>query len=153
MTTVSTDIAAPVERVWALVSDLTRMGEWSPETQRVEWLDGATEAAVGVRFKGHNQAGVRRWSTTGTITVADPPSTLAWDVTSVGGLAVAQWRYEIERITDTSCRVTESTTDRRGLLMKVLGNLATGVKDRGDHNAEGMRVTLERLKLAAESPT
>jgi hypothetical protein len=30
-TAVSHDIAAPAEMVWALVADLARMGEWSPE--------------------------------------------------------------------------------------------------------------------------
>jgi len=30
-TAVTRDIAAPSEKVWALVTDLPRMGEWSPE--------------------------------------------------------------------------------------------------------------------------
>ncbi|HLH29443.1 MAG TPA: SRPBCC family protein, partial [Acidimicrobiales bacterium] len=44
---------APVEKVWELVSDVTRIGEFSPETFEAEWLDGATGPAVGVRFRGH----------------------------------------------------------------------------------------------------
>ena len=150
VTTESIDIVAPAEVVWSLVSDLTRMGEWSPETERVEWMGGATGPSVGARFKGHNRFRGRRWSTTGTIVAADPPRELAWDVTSVLGLAVARWRYVIEPVDELSCRLTESTEDQRGALMKVLGNLATGVKDRGEHNAAGMRATLERIKAAAE---
>jgi uncharacterized protein YndB with AHSA1/START domain len=152
MTSVSVDVDAPAERVWALLSDLTRMSEWSPETEKVQWLDGAAAATVGARFRGSNRKGIARWSTTSTVTVADPPSTLAWEVKAPANLPVAEWRYLIEPITDTSCRVTESTTDRRSAWFRFIGDRALGLKDRGDHNPETMRITLERLKLAAESP-
>ncbi|MGK2958896.1 MAG: SRPBCC family protein [Acidimicrobiales bacterium] len=39
---VTREINAPVERVWEMVSDVTRMGEWSPENEGVTWLGGAT---------------------------------------------------------------------------------------------------------------
>lgn len=150
MTSVSVDVAAPAEAVWALLSDLTRMGEWSPETTKVEWTGGSTGPSVGATFKGTNENGARRWSTDGRITAADPPNLLEWEVTSVAGMKVATWRYVIESTGELSCRVTESFEDRRGVLMKVLGGLATGVKDRGTHNADGMQATLDRLKAAAE---
>jgi hypothetical protein len=150
MTSASVDIVAPAEVVWSLVSDLTRMGEWSPETERVEWTGGATGPSVGATFKGHNRNGSRRWTTTCTITVADPPRELAWDVKAVGVVPVATWRYEIESLDDLSCRVTESTTDKRPGIFKALTARATGVKDRGEHNAANMRATLERIKAAAE---
>jgi hypothetical protein len=37
----SIDIAAPPERVWALVTDIGRMGEWSPHTVVAQWVDVA----------------------------------------------------------------------------------------------------------------
>ena len=150
MTTESVEIAAPAEAVWALVSDLTRMPEWSPETTRVEWTKGSTGPSVGATFKGSNRMGLRRWSTSCEIVVADPPRELAWDVTTVAGLKIARWRYLVEPIDELSCRLTESTEDQRNAAAKLLGNLATGVKDRGEHNAAGMRRTLERIKAAAE---
>ena len=149
MTTVSTEIAAPAEAVWALVSDLTRMGEWSPETTKVEWTGDSTGPAVGATFRGTNKLGPRRWSTNGRIVVADPPRELAWDVAAVG-LAVARWTYRIESTGEFSCRVTETFEDKRGGLVKILGNVVSGVKDRGVHNAKGMEQTLARLKAAAE---
>jgi uncharacterized protein YndB with AHSA1/START domain len=150
-TSVAVDIDAAAEVVWALVSDLTRMSEWSPETTKVEWVDGATGPAVGAKFRGSNRSGVRRWSTTCTIVACDPPRELAWDVTTVFGLKIARWRYQIESTGDRSCRVTESTVDQRtDVVSKLLGRFATGVKDRREHNAAGMRVTLERIKLTAE---
>ena len=44
---------APAQRVWELVSDVRNTGRFSPETFDAEWLDGATEPAVGARFRGH----------------------------------------------------------------------------------------------------
>ncbi len=35
----SIDIAAPPERVWALVTNIGRMGEWSPHTVLAQWVD------------------------------------------------------------------------------------------------------------------
>ena len=50
-------ISASPERIYDLVSDLPRMGEWSPECERVEWTGGTTVAAEGARFVGHNRGG------------------------------------------------------------------------------------------------
>ncbi|MGB8503197.1 SRPBCC family protein, partial [Mycobacterium sp.] len=50
-------IDAPPLAVYRLVSDITRMGQWSPECYRCEWLDGATGATVDARFRGHNRLG------------------------------------------------------------------------------------------------
>jgi uncharacterized protein YndB with AHSA1/START domain len=62
------------ERVWELVSDVTRIGRYSPETFEAEWLDGADGPAVGARFRGHvkrNGRGPVYW-TTCTVTAAEP---------------------------------------------------------------------------------
>ena len=48
--------AAPLT-VYELISDITRMGDWSPECYRCEWLNGATAAEEGARFRGHNRLG------------------------------------------------------------------------------------------------
>lgn len=153
MTTASTEIVAPAEVVWLLVSDLTRMGEWSPETSKITWTKGSTGPSVGASFKGTNRIGRRRWSTNGTITVANPPSELAWDVTSILGMKVAEWRYLIEPIDDLSCRLTESTVDQRNPLLAWIGGVVTGVKNRETHNPANLEATLRRIKSAAENPS
>jgi uncharacterized protein YndB with AHSA1/START domain len=51
---VSKEVNASPETVFAMVSDLTRMGEWSPENQGGQWVKGATGPAVGAQFKGRN---------------------------------------------------------------------------------------------------
>ena len=40
---VTVRMAAPPEKVWALVSDVTRIGRYSPETFEAQWLDGAPD--------------------------------------------------------------------------------------------------------------
>ena len=50
---VTLHIDAPPEKVWGLVSDITKMGEYSPEVFEAEWLGGATGPAVGARYRGH----------------------------------------------------------------------------------------------------
>jgi hypothetical protein len=148
--TVTTEIAAPAGAIYDLVADMPRMGEWSPECERVEWTGGARAAAVGVAFTGHNRIGWRRWSTHGTVTVADRGREFSFEVRSLLNLPVSTWSYRFED-SSGSCRVTESTEDRRGLLIKTAGLLATGVVDRGARNRETMTRTLERLRAAAEA--
>ena len=82
------------EALYDLVADVTRMGEWSPETVRCQWLDGATAAAPGVRFKGTNKRGFVRWSTKPEIVVADRGRELAFDTKSAG--PSTRWTYRFE---------------------------------------------------------
>ena len=146
----SIDIAAPPERLYDMVSDLSRMGEWSPENLGGQWLGGATGATEGARFKGRNRTGWRRWSTKVRIVTANPPKEVAWE-SSAFGMKVALWRYRFEPNGNGGTTVTESTEDRRGGFMNVVAPLATGVRDRGAANTDHMRATLEQLKKAAES--
>lgn len=147
--TVEQEIAAPAERVWALVSDVTRMGEWSPEAVGATWLGGATGPTVGARFKGKNQRGWHRWSTKAEVVEAEPGRAFAFDVT-LGPLKVARWGYRLEPTAD-GCRVEERWEDHRGSIVKAVGGPATGVADRAAHNREGMTTTLANLAVAAES--
>jgi uncharacterized protein YndB with AHSA1/START domain len=144
---VSRDIAAPAEKVWAMVSDITRMGEWSPENAGGQWLGHASGPAVGAKFRGTNRNGKKKWNTVALVTAADPGRAFAFNVTA-SGLKVAEWRYAFEA-TDTGCRVTETWTDHRGWLVKTMGKPVSGVADRASHNRAGMEATLERLGAAA----
>ena len=88
-TAASRDIAAPAEKVWALVSDLPRMGEWSPENAGGKWVKGATGPAVGAVFTGNNKNGFRRWTTNVTVIACEPGVVFEFAVTS-GPLKVAR---------------------------------------------------------------
>src|SRR5437879_3249862 len=115
---VSTRIEASPDRIWELVGDPTRMGEWSPECRRVEWARGASGPELHARFRGHNRQGWRRWTTTGTIVRYEPGREIAWDVGSAG-FAVAQWGYRIDpELGGQRCTVVESFRDRRGSVLQ-----------------------------------
>lgn len=146
---VTREIAASPEQLWAMVSDVTRMGEWSPETTEVSWVAGASGPEVGAKFKGTNEHAGKSWSTGATVTSADPGRRFAFLV-AVGPVKVAEWAYDFESSVG-GCRVTESWTDRRNGLVKALGKPLSGVADRAEHNRAGMAETLERLAAAAES--
>ena len=81
-TAATRDITAPAEKVWALVSDLPRMGEWSPENAGGTWTKGATGPALGAVFKGTNKNGFRRWSTSVTVVAYEPGRVFEFAVTS-----------------------------------------------------------------------
>ena len=144
----SRTIAAPADAVWAMVSDLTRMGEWSPEATGGTWIKGATGPAVGAKFKGTNASGSKQWTTIATVTECTPGRTFAFDV-DASGMAVANWRYDVVA-TDGGCTVTETWTDRRGRLIVFLGGIISGVKDRATHNQSSIETTLAKLAMASE---
>ena len=145
---VSRTIAAPPDRVWEMVSDLPRMGDWSPENTGGSWVKGATGPAAGARFKGTNANGKKQWSTDVKVTTCEPGRAFAFDVTAVG-FSVATWAYTIESAPE-GCVVTESWTDNRGLVARTLGGMASGVSDRADFNRSSMEMTLAALAGAAE---
>jgi hypothetical protein len=68
---VSRVIAAPAAVLYAMVTDLPRMGEWSPENLGGRWRRGSGPT-VGGRFKGRNKRGSRRWTTNVEVTAAEP---------------------------------------------------------------------------------
>jgi hypothetical protein len=146
---VTIHVDAPPETVYGLVSDLPRMGEWSPENTGGRWLGDATGPAVGARFRGTNRNHGRRWSTTVTVVDATPGAAFAFDVT-YGPLPVARWSYEITA-GDAGCDVTERWDDRRRGVMNVLGRIGSGVRDRRTFTETSIRTTLENLKAAAEA--
>ena len=142
-------IDAPPGSLYELVSDVTRMDEWSPETRSCRWLGGANGPAVGARFRGANRDGWRRWSTTCTVVAADPGRRFAFDV-DFGGFPISRWTYEFAADGDGTV-VTEVWHDRRRPWMVRISPVVMGVPDRPGHNREGMQQTLASLRRAAEA--
>ena len=147
---VSTHIAAPAARVWDLIGDPARMGEWSPECTGATWHKSTPAPALGAKFTGHNRRGWRRWSTTGKVVDFAPGERIAWDV-SVMMFPVARWGYAITPDADgTGCTLVETFDDHRDAVAKVLGRPVRGVADVPTHNRQGMDETLAHIKAAAE---
>jgi hypothetical protein len=137
--------ASPAD-VYAVVSDVTRMGEWSPETVRCEWVDGATGPAVGARFKGSNRRGIARWSTTPTIVVADAGREFAFVVDDT-----TKWSFRCEA-DGAGTRLVESfemvaPMPRRYVLAE---RYIMRIKDRRADLERGMAETIRHIKIAVE---
>ena len=146
---VQRSMGATPEQAWRLVTDITRMGEWSPETTSAVWRAGARGPALGARFRGTNQMGSKKWRSTCTVTACEPGRRFAFHV-SIGQFSVADWAYEFEP-TEDGCVVTELWEDRRGALVTWLSPVITGTKDRARRNEETMTVTLDRLAASAQN--
>ena len=145
---VERQVSAPAERLWDLVSDVTRMGEWSPETTGAEWVGGASQPVVGARFKGTNRNGSRSWKTECVVVGCVPGRSFAFDV-KAGPFKVARWSYQFEPV-EGGCKVVERWDDHRGPLITRISPLVSGTKDRTERNRETMTETLSRLAAAAE---
>jgi hypothetical protein len=139
--------AAP-EAVWALVADVTRVGEWSGECLRARWLGDAHAPAVGARFRGYNRARrVIRWSRANELITVDPPREIAWrTLPSVRYPDSTEWRI---RITPAGTGST-ITQDYRVVKMPALLDrlFALVIPAHRDRDA-GLRDDLGRLAVAA----
>ena len=143
------EIESSPEAVYDLVADLPRMGEWSPECQTVEWLDGSTGPTEGATFVGHNRggpAGLFRWSRRGRVLTADRGREFAF-ATMEGGREGTEWRYRFEPI-EGGTRVTESYTVTS---IPAWARVLDVPTNRHRELLEGMDHTLGQLKGAAES--
>lgn len=93
---VSTWVAVAPERVWALVSDIGLMPSLSDELQSIEWLDGATEPALGAKFVGRSKHdALGEWETTSQVVEYERGRIFGW---AVGDPAEpsARWRFRVE---------------------------------------------------------
>lgn len=146
---VSRDIAATPGVVFAALTDITRMGEWSPETYLAEWNEGVDGPALGARYTGHNRHGDKEWSIEAEIVDLVPDERFFFDCNS-RGFVFSKWGYSIEPTAD-GCRVTEYWEDLRPEQAKSRSASISGVEDRAAHNRAGMEQTLERLAAAVEA--
>ncbi len=145
---VSRDIAASADAVFSALTDITRMGEWSPENYANEWKDGADKAEVGAMYTGHNRNGDKEWSTESRITELVANERFFFDCIS-RDFVFAKWGYAIEP-TEAGCRVTEYFQDLRPESSFERSKTISGVEDRQVHNRTGMEKTLANLAAAVE---
>lgn len=146
--TASIEIAAPPEVVYGLITDITRMGEWSPECYRCIWLDDADAAVPGARFRGYNKLGSYRWQTTAVVSSAEDGRLFAFTtVHDKTGRQETAWRYELQA-TLAGTMLTESY---QFLWCPVANRLIELPIPRSRQVGRGMRQTLVSIKVAAEA--
>lgn len=147
---VTATIAAPAEVLYDLVSDVTRMPEFSPENIRGEWLGAASGPTVGARFKGTNKLGSTTWSTKPVVTAAEPGRVFAFKVPGASG---ALWTYEfvaqgpVTVVTESMVQTAASSAVIRWFQRRA------GVTDRAANLRAAMTTTLARVAAVAERPT
>jgi uncharacterized protein YndB with AHSA1/START domain len=145
---VTVHMAASPEKIWDLVSDVTKIGRYSPETFEAEWLDGATGPAVGAKFRGHvkrNGKGPIYW-TTCVVSACEPGREFAFGV-GAADKPLNIWRYALEPSGDGT-DVTESFDLAKTAPLRLYWTLFGW--SRGRTNRNGMRTTLERIKAEVE---
>lgn len=143
----SIDIAAAPPRVWAVVSDLRRMGEWSPECRKV--IVWGKEIHVGTWVTGINRRRMVVWPTNSKVHLYDEGRAIGWTVLENR----ARWSYDLAA-DGAGTRLTERREMPDGIspVGAFLAAHALGGVD--EHSAEllaGMHTTLERIKAAAQS--
>lgn len=135
--TVSKTIPASPEELYAVVSDVTRMGEISPETNSARWIK------EGKTFKGSNNIGpLYRWSTVCRVVENQPNHSFAF---TVAWPSNSYWRYTFTPV-DGGTLVTESMSkvDAQMAPIRWMQNMV-GARDRVANLRAGMTTTLDRL--------
>ena len=92
-------ITAPPEEVFRLISDVTRMGEWSPECRRCHWIGESEAPVAGARFRGHNRRRWLRWGMQCRVTDVEPSRVFGFETVPFApfsGKAQTRWRYTLE---------------------------------------------------------
>ena len=143
----SIEIAASPDAVYALVSDLPRMGEWSPENLGGFWKNGAAGVA-GDWFEGHNNAGEREWTRESQVAVAEPGHEFTF---VTGGIEAdcTWWSYGMEP-SEVGTKLTE-----RWWVVNLTPMMAAATDEqraaRFAATPAMLRVTLEAVKATAEA--
>lgn len=140
------DIDAPVAKVWALVSDLSRMPQWSPQCRMMKPLGPVRQGTRTINLNRRNRT---FWPTTSTVTEVIPEKKLAFRVNANNAI----WSYELQP-TDGGTRVVETRHAENGV--KPMSNMTVnalfgGVPSFERELVDGMNQTLSRIKAAAES--
>jgi uncharacterized protein YndB with AHSA1/START domain len=145
---VTVRVDAPPEEVWALVSDVTRIGEFSPETFEARWTRGSTGPEVGASFKGHvkrNGVGPTYWA--GCQVTRCVPNEVFEFAVGTDDITMNNWGYRLEPDGEGT-KVTEYFRIEPTLAMRAYWTLLGPL--RGRTNERGMRTTLERMKAVLE---
>jgi hypothetical protein len=143
-------INATSEAIFSLITDVTRMGEWSPETYRCSWLKGASGPAVGAQFRGYNRHKWFWWFTSVRVTDLEPDRVFAFEAMPIPFLKAVQtrWRYDLEPV-EGGTLVTESFQVR--WTIPGFARVVFGTQERRRAELEaGAGRTLERIKAVAE---
>ncbi|MBJ7337123.1 SRPBCC family protein [Mycolicibacterium sp.] len=141
-------VDADADALYALVSDVTRMGEWSPQCRACWWDEGAGPT-VGAYFTGRNDDGTRTWETRSRVVAADSGREFAWVVNE----GWVRWGFSLQPA-DGATRLTESWAFLPAGIEGFHGRFGAKADEqiviRTRAAKEGIPVTLAAIKRTAE---
>lgn len=144
----SIHIAASPATVWSIVSDLRRMGEFSPQCKKMFISRGPV--TKGTRTLNLNRQGWLWWPTRAKVVEFIDEKVLAFQILE----NTAIWRYELEP-SGEGTQLRESRILPTGEVTSVsrwLTGLALGGTEAFEDELErGIQQTLEQIKKAAEA--
>ncbi|QBX54487.1 SRPBCC family protein [Nocardioides seonyuensis] len=145
----SVEIAAAPSKVWELVSDVTRMPEWSDGVASVRLRAGFDEVALGTEFTNRNVLGELEWTTHGKVVAFEPEQVLAFRIEENWAI----WSFTLEPV-GPGTRLTQRRETPEGI-SELSHQLTDGFMGGQDVYTEtllaGMAGTLEAIKNAAEA--
>jgi uncharacterized protein YndB with AHSA1/START domain len=141
----SVRIDAPPHRVWAVVADVARMPEWSPELRRLKVL--GTPVRLGSTLLGLNRRGWVVWPTSSTVTRLEPGRAVAWRTRESG----ATWTYELEPSGAGTTLTARRDLPAYTLGTSLLGPVIGGAEGHDHELAAGIATTLDRIKRVVEA--
>jgi uncharacterized protein YndB with AHSA1/START domain len=140
------DIDASPQAVWSVVSDLQRMGEWSPQCKKMKVFGGPV--GKGTRTLNINRKGLLVWPTSAKVVTFEPNKALAFRIVE----NKTTWSYTLTP-TATGTTVVEKREAPSGtsavsslLVKRILG----GIDEFDVELVEGMNSTLRRIKTESE---
>ncbi|MGK2866295.1 MAG: SRPBCC family protein [Mycobacterium sp.] len=148
----SVTVALDPDTLYALVSDITRMGDWSPICKACWWDDPAAGPAVGAWFTGRNELPERTWETRSQVVAADPGREFAWEVNN----GWVRWGFTLEPVDGPrpGTRLTESwaflPAGVAGFHERFTDDADAQIAARSDAAVTGIPVTLAAIKATAE---
>jgi hypothetical protein len=146
------EIAASPAAVWALVADVTRMHEWSPQVTSTRLSDPAAAFGVGSRFTNRNVHGELTWTTHAEITRYDEGRALAFRVEE----NYVTWSFELVPAGEDGGRTVlhqrRDAPEGISELSRELTDAFMGGQEAFTASQRaGMRETLEGIRAAAEA--
>lgn len=142
-------VARSPEVLYNMVSDVTRMGEWSPVCQACWWDDGDGPRA-GAWFTGRNELPERTWETRSQVVAADRGREFAFEVNS----GWVRWGYTFTAV-DSGTQVTEFweflPAGIAGFHDRYGNGAEAQIANRTEAAHQGIPATLAAIKKAAEA--
>jgi len=155
--TVTLVCSAEPAALWSLITDPTRIGDFSDECVLGEWILPFSEPSVGARFQGTNQAQlsdgrVYQWTRPCTITIHEPIRRYAYLTHDRWDEPASQWKFDLSwsgdetRVTHSFEHLPEGLSGTRMAIEALAPDNRRGALDKRLAAIEvGMKVTLARM--------